>query len=185
MIKKIVLLIAFVGLANTIEAQNKKWVTVKDTELGYRIDFPSTAKKDAVDVPTEKGPVVMNTYTVSSPGEVNLVYMTSSSEYPESFFPNGLSSAEAQNTVLDNAVNGAVTNVKGRLMFKEDITFNGYRGRLFKIEVNQGGLYVITMRTVLVGYQLYMMQTISQMKDIDNDRTKQFFDSFELINVKK
>ncbi|MEM9680730.1 MAG: hypothetical protein AAF901_10445 [Bacteroidota bacterium] len=181
------IVVTFMLLPFASVAQENSWVTVKDTDKGYRVDFPQEAKKGSQDVPTAKGVVVMHTYTITSTSldAKNLLYMSSFSEYPSDFFPNGLDSEDAQNDVLDGAVEGAVTNVKGKLIMNESITFNGYPGRHIKIEVDQDALYVLTMRNILVDFKMYILQTISLKGSSDNREAKKFFDSFELINVKK
>ena len=72
--------------------------------------------------------------------------MTSFTEYPTSFFPEGLDTFKRRTTVLDGCVNGAVTNVKGELLSDTKIVFNGYNGRATKIEIESGELYVIRMK---------------------------------------
>ncbi|RNC86290.1 MAG: hypothetical protein ED556_08325 [Winogradskyella sp.] len=181
--KNLLFAIAFL-LTLSLNAQD--WVTVKDIDLGYRLDFPTTATKDNKDVPTAKGNVVMHTYTAyPAAGDDNILYMSSFSEYPESFFPEGLKTQEQIDTVLEGAVNGAVTNVNGTLLSKKDIVFNGYPGRHFKIEVDQAGsTYILTMWNILVDYRMYIVQTIALKGSEENDNFKKFLDSFELIKVK-
>lgn len=96
------------------------WITVKDMDLSYRIDFPQGETKSSQDVPTEKGNVKMILYSgqPASAEDKNVYYATSFSEYPVSFFPNGLNSKTDIDSVLEGAMNGAVSNVKGKLMSK-------------------------------------------------------------------
>ncbi len=163
-------------------AQENEWVKVKDTIAAYIVEYPSAPEKGADDVPTEKGVVKMNTYTLQTEGDENLIYMTSFTEYPASFFENGLDTTDEQQKVLDGSVNGAVTNTKGKLVSDRKISFNGYQGRDIKIEVS--GLYIIHMRTILVGYKLYLAQVIYEKINEDNENAKRFFNSLDLINVK-
>ena len=181
------LLLLFFIISNPIViAQENDWVNTKDLELAYRIDFPIKVEKNSQNIPTKKGEVEMISYMLNSSNTDNLVYMSAFTEYPSSFFLDGLDTPEKQNVVLDGAVNGAAANVKGELISDAKITFNGYSGRIAKIELESGGAaYVIRMKIVLVGFKLYMMQTISTKANDDNSDTSQFFDSFELINVKQ
>lgn len=162
------------------------WVTLKDVDLGFRVDFPVEATKSSTDVPTAKGNLTLHNFIAyPSSSDINVMYMSSFSEYPESFFPNGLKTQEQMDSVLEGAVNGAVTNVKGKLLSKETISFNGYPGRFFKIEVDQGELYVLTMWNILVDYKMYIIQTIAIKGNEDNANAVKFRDSFELIKVKQ
>ena len=128
--KNFFLLLFLVCNIGALMAQNNEWVKVKDTVSAYIIEFPSEPKKESQDVPTDKGAVKMDSYMLQASGDVNLVYMTSFTKYPSSFFENGLDTVEVQNKVLDNCVDGAVTNTKGALMSVQKVSFNGYRGRL-------------------------------------------------------
>ncbi len=169
-------------------AQHEDWVTVKDTVNAYVIAFPETPEKKTQDVSTVKGSIKMDSYMLSTSNDVNIIYMTSFSEYPKSFFKNGLDTFEAQNKVLSGSVNGAITNTKGKLVSDENITFNGYPGRKVRIEVDNSvthAVYVIEMKTILAGYNVYLAQTICEKAHVGNARAKKFFDSLELINVKK
>ena len=56
----------------------------------------------------------------------------------------------------------------------------------FKIQINSSGvMYVMNVRTFLVGYRLYLAQVIYEKTNDENANAKRFFDSFELINVKQ
>lgn len=164
-------------------AQSNDWFEIKDKEAAYLIDFPEEPTKGSDDVFTDKGTVKMNTYTLQMPDDDNLIYMSSFTKYPDSFFPDQLESEEEQNEVLDNSVNGAVTNTEGELIFDEKITFNGYKGRIIKIKLSGG--YIIKMKVLLVDIKLYLAQVIYEEKNDDNLNSKRFFNSLELINVQQ
>lgn len=165
-----------------LTAQENTWFKVKDLDAAYIIEFPSEPEKGENNVSTDQGTVKMNTYTLQTEDDINLIYMTSFTKYPEAFFEDGLDTEESQNTVLNNSVNGAVTNTKGTLLVDEKITLNGYRGRNIKILLKDG--HIINMKMLLVNYTLYLTQVIYKKDDDNNENTKYFFDSLELINVK-
>lgn len=181
--KYILLSLAVLFNVSVSIAQSDDWFEIKDEEAAYLIDFPEEPTKGADDVPTDKGTVMMNTYTLQTPDDDNLIYMSSFTKYPDSFFPNQLESEEEQNEVLDNSVNGAVTNTEGELIFDEKITFNGYKGRIIKIKLSDG--YIIKMKVLLVDIKLYLTQVIYEEKNDDNLNSKRFFNSLELINVQQ
>ncbi|MDO5980522.1 hypothetical protein [Flavivirga spongiicola] len=184
--KSILLLFFFICNVSALIAQNKEWVKVKDTVNAYIIEFPTKPQKGSQDVPTAKGTVKMHTYTSQTENDKNKIYMTSFTKYPKSFFENGLNTFESQNRVLNGSIEGAVTNTKGRLVSDKKITFNGYHGRDVKIEVKSLDLtYMIEMRTVLAGYNLYLTQIIYEKMNKGHEEAKHFFESFELINVKQ
>ena len=179
--KLIYVFIACILFSNIISAQAEdKWFTIKDTDAAYSIQFPKEPIKGADDVETGNGTVKMNTYTLQLDNDVNLIYMSSFTKYPDSFFPDRLDSIAKQKEVLENSINGAVTNTNGKLILDESIIFNGYNGKKAKIEVDGG--YIINMQVLLVGVQLYITQIIYSKEDDGNTGARRFFDSFELIN---
>ena len=180
--KKNILLLFIICNAFNLLAQNTDWVKIKDIDAAYIINFPSNPKKGSDDVPTDKGTVKMNTYTLQTTDDTNLIYMSSHTEYPKFFFPEGLTSEEKQIEVLDGSINGAVENTKGSLLSEEEIFLNGYRGRVIKIDIED--TYIIKIKIILVGIKLYLAQVIYKKENDDNDNAKRFFDSMELINVK-
>jgi len=182
--QKILLTLLILNSTYASLAQNDSaWFKVKDVDAAYIISYPEEPEKGEDDVPTDKGTVKMNTYTLQMSDDDNLIYMSSFTAYPASFFPNKLESSEKQDEVLSNSVNGAVTNTKGTLIMDEKIVFNGYKGRFIKIEIDGG--YIIKMKVLLVGIKLYLAQVIYNKVNDGNENQKRFFDSFELINVKK
>jgi len=169
-----------------VGAQETDWIKVKDTIAAYVIDFPKIPEKGMQDVPTDKGIVKMNTYTLQPENDVNVIYMSSFTKYPSSFFDDGLITMQSQQNVLDGSVNGAVSNTKGKLISDVKILFNGYQGREIKILVNSSNVdYVIQMKIVLAGFKLYLAQVIYFKENKDNENAKRFFDSLELINIKE
>jgi hypothetical protein len=166
-------------------AQNDDWVTTKDFEKGYKIDFPSKPTSQMQPIPTAIGEIEMYMYILDNSAKVdakNLVFMTAYTEYPlASFGDEDINSETLQDNLLDSSVSGAVSNVKGDLISSSHIRFNGYNARNAKIEV-AGGFYII-MKTILVQNKLYMIQVIHNKSYDGNQEAKYFFDSFELIKT--
>lgn len=166
-------------------AQECNWQTVKDTEGGYRISFPGEAEYAADDVPTVKGNVVMKSYTYQAEvgsEDKNIVYMTGLTQYPDSFFTGGIIDQNQRQKMLDNATDGILESTDGTLKSEEKITFNGYPGRIAKINVK--GDLILEVKIVFVDQRVYVVQAIYFTKEEGNEFAKKFFDSFELINVK-
>ncbi|TYA71901.1 hypothetical protein [Seonamhaeicola marinus] len=168
-------------------AQNGKWILKKDTKHAYRVYFPFEPVAQETNVPTAKGDITMYSYTVNDEKETtkNFIYMTATSDYPESWFPEGLNTPEKENNVLKGCVDGAVSNVKGVLQYSKDISLNGYSGKKARIIITSGGAnYIINLKCFLVGYKVYILQTISTEQNQDNTDIDRFFNSFELINIR-
>lgn len=163
-------------------AQGSDWYKVKDVDAGYILKFPKKPKKEQQEIPTDKGMLQMDMYVYENSLGKNLMYYASHTQYPVKLFPDGID-RQREFEMLDASVKGAVNNSKGELISDEKIIFNGYNGRLIKIRI-QGG-YIIKMQEVLAGLNLYIIQTVYAESDDNNNDSKIFFDSFELINVKK
>lgn len=170
---------------NLTLAQNGNWVTTKDYEKGYKIDFPSSPKSQSQPVPTAIGEVQMHMYILDNSANANaknLVLMTAFTEYPLAAFEGqDINSEILQDNLLDSSVNGAVSNVKGDLISSSHIKFDGYNARDAKIEIQ--GAFIINMKTILVQNKLYMIQVIHNKSNDGNQEAKQFFDSFEFIKT--
>jgi len=89
--------------------------------------------------------------------------------------------ADGESSVLDNAVHGSLNSVKGKLLYNNEIEFNGYPGRSSKIEMNDSFVY---LNIYLVYNTMYMQQVICLNENDNNRDIKQFLNSFELIKTK-
>jgi len=84
-------------------------------------------------------------------------------------------------TVLDGAVEGAIKNVQGKLVFDNKIKYNGYPGRNIKIEINGGFIYI---NAYLVENSMYITQVICLTANDGNTDIERFLNSFEIIKTK-
>lgn len=176
-----VFFISFLGVA-----QGGQWITKKSIEGEFKLEFPDTPKYSTETVPTVKGDVTMDSFSYQEPdsSKENFIYMIAFTKYPDSFFPNGLSDSSQIDTVLNNAVNGAVQNTNGNLISNKSISFNGFQGKEAKISISDNA-YIIKMRLYIVGLTLYTVQVIYDKKNDDNNTATYFFNSFELIKTNK
>jgi len=100
-------------------------------------------------------------------------------DYPDSLFH--IESADL-NSFYESAINGAVTNVNGKLVYAKDIQLNNMEGREAKINYEVEGESGITMlRVFLAANRMYMIQTITENGKDANASIGRFMDSFELI----
>lgn len=174
--------VSFHSMAQT----NSGWVLKKDIKHAYRVEFPVEPESQETNVATAKGDIMMYSYLANDTGKTkNFIYMTSTSDYPTSWFPNGIDTPEKENELLNNCVSGAVANVKGTLVYSREAEHNGFKGKKARIHITSGGAdYTINIKCFLVGYKLYMLQTISKKVDEGNQDIDKFFNSFELIKVR-
>lgn len=180
--KSALLLLFF--LAFNLSAQDSDWVTIKDLDKGFRVDFPSEPKPQKQTVSSAAGELLMDMNMLdmtADPGAKVLLYMTSYTEYPKDF--TDYSNEENINNMLDGSVNGAVNNVNGKLISSEKCEFNKFKCVESRIELTSGGI-IIHMKTFLVDNVMYLLQTLYYKGSDDHlVDEKKFFDSFELIRV--
>ena len=178
--KKPILFFLLVCITFAVQAQD--WSTHKNIELAFTADFPGVPLKTTQDVPTAIGDITMHMLSVDTSTNLdasNALYAVAYSAYPEENFKD--STDESDNATLNGAVNGAVTNVNGKLLVNNDINLNGFPGKEGKIELNGAFIH---LRVYLVENVLYFCQVICFAEKDDNTDINKFLDSFELINTK-
>lgn len=176
--KKYFLITVFLLILNTVNAQD--WEKYKAEDLTFIAYYPDTPKRTVQKVNTAVGKLDMHMIMYKSvSGDDNVVYSVIRSDYPKENFKNA--DAKYNKSVLDGAVNGAVTNVNGKLIFDNKVKFNGYPGRSIKIEIQGAFLY---MNAYLVENSMFISQVICLTHKDGNSNIKRFLDSFELIKTK-
>ena len=182
--KKSLLILLALVLSPNLYAQTTNWVTVKDLERGFRVDFPSQPTSQTQVVPSAAGDLQMESTMLDLSANADadiLIYMTAFTKYPSDY--TDYEDESNIDKMLNGTVNGAVSNVNGELLTASKCEFNNYKCMEAKIGI-QSGAYIIHMKSILVGSDLYLLQTIYAREDDKNANDKKFFDSFELIKVK-
>lgn len=156
----------------------KQWDSFTFDEYGYQIDFPSEPKYLSQKTNSEVGLLDLHIQLVDYTMKGGSLYGISYTEYPGSFISSD--KKEMLPDYFKAAVNGAVNNMSGELLSESVIEIDGYPGREIKAAIKNGG-YHMTMRMYLVKNKFYSLQVLSLRKAIDEEATKNFFDSFELI----
>jgi hypothetical protein len=168
-------------IATTAFVNAQEWIDYKSEDLAFIAKFPQQPERTVQDVETAVGTLKMHMimYAPTS-GDDNAVYSVIRSDYPKSQFEDA--DNEYNSTVLDGAVNGAVTNVDGELAFDNKVVFNGYPGRSIKIIISGGFIYI---NAYLVDNVIYVTQVICLTDNDNNESIKPFLDSFDILNVKE
>ena len=178
--KKITTAIAFFTLViiATGFTAAKEWF-VRETS-NYTVQFPAAPEHSTQSVPSEIGDLKMeiDIFDASkTKGDDNMVYGLVTSEYPDSLIDSD--NKEILPTFFRNSTDGAVTNVKGKLLSENEISIGGFPGYEIRIDF-QEGLAVITMRSYLVHNKMYVLQVISETAKEKNRSADKFFNSFKL-----
>ena len=117
----------------------------KNATWGFSAVFPYSVKES----PGENGGITIS----SSNAEDTIAYMIS-------VFPlaDEVLKRKGQDKILEDAVQGAVTNVKGTLLSKTNIKIDGFPGRQFDVKSEQ---FVAKCRIYLVGNRMYLPMVIA------------------------
>ena len=160
------------------KVKNNNWKTVNGEMFGFTALAPEEMSISNQKVPSAIGELQMDIFTYTPKKEdSNLVYMLIHTEYPaESIHSDSL---EKRNGFFEGAINGAVTNVKGKLLTQTDLMIGQYPGKEITIDFQQGQ-YIIKIRMYLVKNKMYLLQTISEPKKSGNELSKRFMTSFKL-----
>lgn len=100
------------------------WIAFSSDKLGFRTEFPASPKNDTMKVPTALGEMEMQVFVLE---QGTRAYMVSVSENLPSAQPIVVAN------VLDGARDGAVANIKGRLVSEKQITVDALPARRLEI----------------------------------------------------
>lgn len=173
----VAIMVCFLSFS-AVQAQN--WEKYKAEDLEFVAYYPKEPKRTVQKVKTAVGELDMHMIMYSpTSGDDNAVYSVIRSDYPKEQFKDA--DDEYNKTVLDGAVKGAVSNVKGFLVFDHEVKFNGYPGRSIKIKMQGGYIYI---NAYLVENSMFITQVICLEDKDRNDSIYRFLNSFELIKTK-
>lgn len=152
------------------------WVVFEDSH--FKILFPKKPADQTRTVDSPVGQLTIQIHMYEAPEtDDNHTYGVMTTEYPDSTVSSD--KKEVLDNFFNGAVEGAVKNVQGKLLSVETIQIDGYPGRHFRVDY-QNGLAVITMRAYLVKNKMYMIQTITETKKDHNKAMDRFMNSFAL-----
>lgn len=154
------------GAAQTASA----WQEFSHAAGKFTVLMPAAPKEQQQAVQTVAGPIAMHMFFYEFKGGQSM-YGVIYSDYPAS-----VANADPQK-VLDGGRDGAVAEMKGRLLQEQNITIQGHPGRELHIEIPQG---MVKARIYLVGVRLYQILSVSTKEMISPEDTEKFFSSFRL-----
>lgn len=152
-----------------VQAQN--WIVYSPEGMSYHIDMPQKWVPSQQTIPTDVGPVEMYMATI---GLGARAYMAIHSSYPQSHIDT-----VPPDTMLNNARDGAVSSVKGKLLKEDRFTISGYPARHLVVDTPQGR---ISQRMVLVGVTLVQAIYVGPAGDEAKADVQRFFSSLTIMN---
>lgn len=109
----------------------------------------------------------------------NVAYAVSYMDYPADRITSD--SSQLIKAFFDNARDGAIRSIQGKLLTEEIIKYKQYPGREQRIDF-RNGMAVIKYRHYLVKNRLYSLQVITPTENNFNKSINKFLDSFKLLN---
>jgi len=139
----------------------------------FKINFYGEPTKSSKAIPTEVGDVEMITFLYEK--SVTEAYMVAYSDYPSKLIENS-----PVDVLLDGAKNGGVSNLGITIFeFEKNLKIAGNPGRHFK--GNNGSSIYVEWKLFLTGNRLYQIAILRDGSYATQERTDDFFGSFELI----
>ncbi len=165
-------LLAVVSLPLLLGGTPAEWKTFTPKGGGFSMSFPGTPSQTKQSVKTPTGFVDVTVFVVE-PKKGEGQYMVSYSDYPAAVLKAGTADKR-----LDNARDGAVFSLKGKLEEEKKIKLDDYPGRDLLIKT-EGRL--VRTRIYTVKNRLYQTAVVGPAKLVQAKETVQFLDSFKLI----
>ncbi len=145
----------------------------------FSIEFPQKPEENTQSIPTTIGDlkIVMWASETKKGEDDNLVYSLMLSDYPDSLINSD--KVEQLDRFFRGSVDGAVGNIKGKLLSEKTIELSGFPGREAWIEYANGKA-IIKMKLYLVHNRMYILQTITEPGKENNQNALRFHDSFKI-----
>ena len=173
----VILFILFSGW----KVEHNDWFLLTSKKFGFAVKFPTKPTKDSTMVNTSLGESKMTVFLLDnskSKTADNLLYLASNGKIP--ILPSGIKNPVALDKYYRKSVDGMIDKVQGTLIDEHAITIDSLKA--IEVRVNfQSGLDVITVREILKGNELYLLETITKTSHDPNPSIQKFFNSFELL----
>jgi hypothetical protein len=156
----------------TSSDQTAQWQTFASEDRKFSIKFPSAPKRHSEFSTSPQGrriEIVM--YESESPDIILGAYY---SDFPEDF-----KNETDVDRILNGARDGAVNNVKGKLIHESVISKGQYQGR--EINVRTEDDKVILSQFILKENRLYILAAICNSQITCDSQRRAFFDSFAIL----
>ena len=158
------------------------WVAFTSEEHGFEARFPANPLSSSQTIMADMGQLTLHRFEhkirSSSADTSDKMYMVVHTTYPEGTVHSD--NAAAQPQFFRNSIDGAVSNVKGKLISEQEITIDGYPGREVVIDY-RNNFALIHARYYLVENQLFMLQAIVPGPLANDPSIRQFFNAFRLL----
>jgi hypothetical protein len=153
-----------------LHKNNGKMMPFVSPDKSFSATLPQGVKESRQRVKTPLGTIETFSYNAKSKYcDFAIAYC----DYPDSFV-----AISGPAKILDGARDGAVHNVKGRLLGEAPVDLNGAPGREFNIETPQK--MILKSRIYLAGRRLFQVMAIAKPDHAGDGKIAEVFDSFKI-----
>lgn len=168
---KQLLIVAFTVLACAVSATAADPKVYAPQGVGFRLVFPGAWVTEKQDIPTDVGKITMH---MAIHADEPRAFLAISSVFPKAHIDR-----TPRKLLLDNARDGAIKNVKGRLRSEVKMKMDGNEARHIVVDL-PGGKMRNSQRFVVAGATLYQAIYTGPNGSEDSAQVQAFFDSFVL-----
>jgi hypothetical protein len=148
------------------------WLSFSTYEGGFTIEAPDVLEEQIAAMNTLMGSLQFNAYVVEKD---MVVYMVGYCDYPDTVIKAG-----SPDRLLDFAIEGAISSLKGKVIHKVPINLGEYYGRelvIDQVTTNQEH----TIRIYLVGNRMYQLSVVIPKRDEYKQNRERFLGAFKLL----
>jgi hypothetical protein len=151
--------------------QLAQWKTFVADDKSFTVQFPTEPNRKSHIVNAPSGKVELIQYMSKNK---DIPYAVMYADYPHNALV-GLTSDQ----LLDNARNGAVENVQGKLLCEVVISKANYPGREITVKVEPNT--VLTAQIILKDNRVYQLLVVTPSDKLFTSQRREFFNSFEIL----
>ena len=151
--------------------QLAQWKTFVADDKSFTVQFPTEPNRESDIVNAPSGKVELIQYMSKNK---DILYSVMYGDYPGNALV-GLTSDQ----LLDNARNGAVGNVQGKLLSEVIISKANYPGREITVKVEPDT--VLSAQIILKDNRVYQLLVVTPSDKLFTSQRREFFNSFEIL----
>lgn len=169
-----------VGSIRALGQTDDNWLDVNPEGCRCLVKMPGKPEKKEKLLNSAVGEVNLVMYMYQSPKDGNadnLAYAVAFMDYPADKITSDSTSIIKE--FFDNAREGSLKAIQGKLLTESIINYKGYPGREQRVDF-KNGLAIIKYRHYLIKNRLYTLQVITAIDNNFNLSINKFLDSFKL-----
>jgi hypothetical protein len=164
-------LAAVVIVAVSALADEPKWKEFVSKPGRFKVLMPDTPEQDSGETESDYGKGTLHMHTAQAGKALFGAHYTD--------FPAAIRKLPLKQ-VYDSSRDGAVANLKGKLLSEKDVKLGKYPGREIRIEV-KGGARLFRARVFLVDRRLYQVVVFGTKETATSKDADRFLSSFRLV----